>query len=123
MNPVELFIFEKEGNQKLILEFLHHWLIKSYPGIQAKIRYGIPFYYKNKWICYMNPIKNGQVEIAFTRANLLKNENGLLQFGTRKQVAGVIIQDLATLPIDALKASMAEAIELDSNTKYSIKKK
>ena len=123
MNPVELFIYNKEDDQKYILEFLHHWIISTCKSIQPKIRYGIPFYYRNKWVCYLNPLKNGTVEIAFTRANQLRNESGLLQFGTRKQVAGLIIQSIETLPLLALQVIMTEALELDDKSIHATKKK
>lgn len=35
-------------------------------GITRKIRYRIPFYDFNKWICYLNPVKDKQVELCFS---------------------------------------------------------
>ena len=79
MDPVLSFIYNLEGAQKLIAEHLHN-LITSYPEVVYKIRYRIPFYYRKSWICYVNPIKNGGIELAFVRANELSNENGNPQF-------------------------------------------
>jgi hypothetical protein len=123
MNPVELYINEKEGNQKQILEFLHFWILSSDAEIYPKLNYGIPFYYKKSWICYLNSTNHGSVEIAFTRANELMKKASLMEFGTRKQVAGIMITDLASLPLEDLNTIMSEALAIDESVKYSVKKK
>jgi hypothetical protein len=122
MNPAELFIFEKEGNQKEILEFLHHYILKYDSDIYCKLRYGIPFYYKRSWICYLNTVGRDKVEIAFTRANELKENIQFLEFGKRKQVAGITIQNIEDIPLGILKEVLAEALVLDKNVNYSVKK-
>lgn len=122
MNPAELFIFEKEGKQKEILEFLHHYILKYDSDIYCKLRYGIPFYYKRSWICYLNPVGRDKVEIAFTRANELKENIQFLEFGKRKQVAGITIQNIEDIPLGILKEVLAEALDLDKDVNYSVKK-
>jgi hypothetical protein len=42
-------------------------------NLEDKIRFGIPFYFGRSWICYLNPIKNHKVELAFVRGNELSN--------------------------------------------------
>ena len=56
MTPVEDFILQKEGEQRIILQFLHDLLMAT-PEVTSKIRYKIPFYYRKSWFCYLNPTK------------------------------------------------------------------
>jgi len=44
------------SNQQAIFQFLHDILI-TYPMIETKIRYKVPFYFCKSWVCYINPIK------------------------------------------------------------------
>ncbi len=122
MDPVLSFIYNQEGEQKLILEHLHN-LITSFPEVTYKIRYRIPFYYRKSWICYLNPVKNDGVELAFVRANELSNENGLLDFKDRKQVAGIIFHNIKEIREEAILEILEEAFLLDENVKYASKRK
>ena len=121
MDPVLSFIYDREGQQKLILEHLHN-LITSFPEITYKIRYRIPFYDRKSWICYLNPVKKNGIEIAFVRANELSNENGLLDFKNRKQVAGIIYYHLNEIKEEALLEILEEAFLLDDHVKYAPKR-
>ncbi|GJM30096.1 MAG: hypothetical protein DHS20C17_27310 [Cyclobacteriaceae bacterium] len=98
-------------------------LILGFPGTTSKLRYGIPFYYKKSWICYLNPIKNQGVELAFTRANELSNEQGLLMSNGRKQVAGIAIYNINDLDIPLLTQVLSEALLLDEKVPYASKRK
>ncbi len=109
------------ANQKRIMLFLDELLI-DIPGITSKLRYKIPFYYKKSWICYLNPIKGDGVELAFVRANELSNEQGLLDFKHRKQVAGISIYQLDDLPITTINEVINEALLLDENVPYASKR-
>lgn len=77
MNPVEDFIDSLTGKQRDIILHLHLWLLQ-FEGVNAKISFGIPMYYRKKWICYLNPLKNGGVEFVFSRGNGLQDTSGLL---------------------------------------------
>ncbi len=122
MTAVNDFFFDLEENQKEIGLILHH-LLESTPGISTKIRYRIPFYYRKSWICYLNPIKKGGIELAFTRANELSNYSGLLDFKNRKQVGGITITDPRDIPMDAIEEVLREAMLLDEHIKYASKRK
>ena len=106
----------------MILEHLHN-LITSYPNVTYKIRYRVPFYYKKSWICYLNPIKNDGVELAFIRANEMSNENGLLDFKNRTQVAGVSFLNIKDIKEEAIVEILEEAFLLDETVKYKSKNK
>ncbi len=117
MSPVHEFISEHEGLQKVILEYFHN-LISTYPGIEPKIKFGIPFYYRKKWICYLNPKKENAVELAFTRGNELSNEQGMLDFKGRKQICGITCNRLEDIDENAVREIIQEAILLDEKIPY-----
>ena len=62
---VEDFIEGFEGDDHEIMKFLNEMMIDQ-PGISSKISFKIPFYYRNSWICYINPVKKGGIEFVFT---------------------------------------------------------
>ncbi len=122
MSAISDFIFSKEGNQKEILEFFHNFLTTEI-GLDAKIRYKIPFYFDRSWICYLNPYKNDQIELAFLRGNELSNAQGILDFRDRKQVSGIVLSSLKDCPMDLINEVLQEAILLDETVPYNVRKK
>ena len=116
------YIYGREGDQQEIMLYLHQ-IITSYPEVSGKMRYNIPFYYRKSWICYLNPTKDGSVELAFTRANELSNEQGLLDFKGRAQVAGITFAKANEIQEDALHEILQEALLLDEAVKYAAKRK
>lgn len=116
------FIYRQSANQQEILHLLHE-LIMSFPEVEDKIRFKVPFYFKNSWICYLNPVKGDGIELAFTRANELSNEQGLLDFGDRKQIAGIKLYNKEAIPTETILEILQEAILLDETVSYSVRKK
>ena len=117
MNEVSFFIDRHEGKQREILQYFHQLLTVELELID-KIRYKIPFYYHKSWICYMNPNKNGTVELAFPRGGELSNEQGLLQDKGRKQVKSIEFADPSEIPESLIRAIIHEAIILDETVPY-----
>lgn len=103
--------------QSALMELLHREIC-GLPGIVMKERYKLPFYYGRSWICYLNPIKKEGIELAFTRGNELSNPHGILEHRSRKQIAGIICMDIKNLPLDFIRDTLFEAIELDRSTPY-----
>ena len=121
MTPVENFIYQQEGNQREILLFLHQHLL-TYPTLHPKIRYKIPFYYGKTWVCYLNPLKNEQIELVFVRGNELSNQQGILEARGRKQVRGLICSSVDKVPLEPLIETLHEALILDRDVPYSVRK-
>lgn len=117
MSAVLDYIFKQQGNQKEILLFFHDWFTSELK-LTSKIRYKIPFYDHKSWICYLNPIKGGKVELAFIRGNELSNKQGLLQAKERKQIAGIEFKTLEEIPFEAIQEIMKEAMALDEKVPY-----
>ena len=111
------FIYEQQGMQRKIMEFLHE-LMLSHPTVVSKYRYKTAFYYQKNWICYLNKQKGDRVELNFIRALELSNENGLLDFRGRKMVAGIMLDDVASIPVEGIMEIMQEALVLDELVPY-----
>ena len=122
MQPCLDFIYEKEGEQREIMLHLHG-LLSTFPEVTGKIRYRIPFYFRKSWICYLNPMKNGSVELAFPRGNELSNAQGLLVANERKQVRGITFKKTEDIPEAAILEILAEAMMLDEEVKYASKRR
>lgn len=120
MNAVLDFIYHHEGMQKDLLLYFHQ-MISGNPGVTFKISYRIPFYYRKSWICYLNPLKNDGIELAFIRGNELSNNHGLLEAKGRKQVSGITFYRLTDIPENAVQEILQEALLLDEEIRYSPK--
>ena len=117
MEAVEAYIHEQPEPNRALMRALHRYLI-SQAGVTAKLRYGIPFYDRHSWFCYLNPLKAGGVELAFTRANEFPLSQDLLDFRGRKQIAGLVFQQVRDIDPDLLHAVVMEALVLDEERPY-----
>ena len=120
-HEVEDYIQSLDGEQGLLMHQLHQMLTIEL-GLVDKIRYRIPFYYGHSWICYLNPIKDTQVELAFIRGSELSNSHGLMQSKGRKQVCGIEIASIQDIPKHILIETIQEAIFLDTTSPYQPKR-
>ncbi len=121
MSAVVDFIYSQSPKQQEILAVLHDYLLQE-KKLTAKLRYGIPFYYQNSWICYMNPLNGDGIELAFLRANEFEDPTGLLQANGRKQVKGISIYSVDEMPFDSIEEVIDIAIKLDKDKKYASKR-
>lgn len=115
MNEVEDFIFQKEGEQRDLLLFLHNMMVNNYQ-LQPKLRYKIPFYYKNNWILYLNPLLNGGVDLAIIRAIEQNEIHELLDFKGRKQVASLQLKPGEDLPEKEIRKIIEDAIQVEEKS-------
>lgn len=122
MNEVTDYISTLDAPQKEIMTVLDQMILIN-DRMSSKIRFRIPFYYQKSWVCYLNPIKKGGVELCFLRANELSNDNKLLDFKDRKQVAGISYYATEEIDQPALNQILQEALILDETVKYASKRK
>lgn len=121
MSEVEDFIYQFEGHQREVMLYFHQLMTKEL-NLSEKIRFKIPFYYGKSWICYLNPIKDGKIELAFIRGNELSNTQGLLHNKGRKQVPGVEFDTVSDIPFEAINEIIQEALLLDETEPYKSKR-
>lgn len=122
MARVEDYLFEYEGEQRRVLDFFHGLLSEDL-NLMPKLRYNIPFYYGKSWICYLNTLKDGSVELAFTRGNELSNAQGILESKGRKQVMSLCVKRINDIPLESLQEVLQEALLLDQRKPYAAKRK
>jgi len=122
MTEVENLIYEFENPQREIMLFFHKLLTDEYL-LTNKITFKNPCYYKNSWICYLKPLKDGKVELAFMRGNELSNNQGILENNGRKQLRSIEFTSIKEIPIVFIKEILNEAILLDETKPYESKRK
>ena len=116
MNPsFDIFIDRITDNQRNIVYYLHDQFI-SYPGIHYKTRFKIPFYYYHSWVCYLNPVKKEKIELCFINGQELTDVSGILDNRNRKMVSGVMLDNVNTIPLNAIMELYAEAIVIDRSS-------
>lgn len=121
MTDVEQFIYEYEGEQQKILRYFHGVLTNL--NLSSKLGYQIPFYYHIHRICYLNPTKNGGIELAFIRGNELSNDQGILQQKDRKMITGIEFFKFEEIPQDEVLTIIHEAILLDETVPLKMPRK
>ncbi|MCO5250931.1 MAG: DUF1801 domain-containing protein [Candidatus Kapabacteria bacterium] len=119
---IEEFIESYDGNQREVMQIIHNLMIEI-PGIDPKIRFKVPFYYRKTWICYMNPIKSKAVELCFVRAKELEYSKKYLTFGKRVQVGGIMMTEPDKIDLPLIALIVEEALVLDESAPYTFKKK
>ena len=122
MIDIHSFASEQSETQSEIIIYLHE-LISSYPGISTKTNYGLPFYYRKSWICYINPVKSGGVELAFTRGSELDDADRILEARGRKQIKGIVFCEITDIDEPTVLSIFEEALHLDETTAYNVRGK
>jgi hypothetical protein len=122
MKDVLDWIYQYEDNQRSVMQYFHE-LFTDELNLQAKIRFKIPFYYGRSWICYLNPLKSGKVELVFIRGNELSDDQNILDHKDRKQVRGVEFGNLHEIQNSLIMEVIQEALFLDETKSYGSKRK
>ncbi len=82
---IDYFLFEKGADHAALLEQVHDFIINAHPGIQHKIKHGIPFYSLKKDFLYLDVQKNTPL-VGVIQGRQLKDAQDLLDFTQRKQI-------------------------------------
>lgn len=115
-SPEDYIYAIQDSNLRELALFLHSFIL-SYDGVTSKLAYKIPFYYRNKWVCYINIYKKKSIELAFIRGNEMKNESGLLDSRGRKLVLGFIFSSMNDINEVLLDEWMQDAMAVDERKK------
>ncbi|MEM8586006.1 MAG: DUF1801 domain-containing protein [Bacteroidota bacterium] len=114
MSEIEDFIYRHQGQQREVLLYFHQLLAEEL-GLEPKIRFKIPFYFNRTWVCYLNPIAENGVELAFLRGRDLSNAQGLLMSKGRKLVCGIDCYRISDIDAEAVYEILQEALLLDES--------
>ncbi|MEQ8579133.1 MAG: DUF1801 domain-containing protein [Balneola sp.] len=121
MNKVEDYIYSFEGDQLEVLLYFHD-LLTSFQTVTSKIRFKIPFYYQNTWVCYLNPVKPNKIAICFLRGYEMSNEQDILESKGRKQVLSAEFASVDEIPKKLMSEIINEALFLDETVPYKPKR-
>ena len=122
MTEVENLIYQFDNPQREMMLSLHGLLTKEY-SLMDKITFKNPCYYNKSWICYLKPLSDESVELAFLRGNELSNDQGILKSHGRKQLRSIQFSTISEIPLGVVREILHEAILLDENKPYESKRK
>lgn len=107
------------SNEKALCQRLRHLILDNFPQLCEKFGYGVPYYHGYSRICFFYPASfpySGHPEgvaLGFTRGHLLSNDQGLLDLGTRKEVAYIRLLSERQIREELLLEILHEAVLLD----------
>lgn len=116
----EFLDFLPDDERKMTL-YLMNIVENSIANYRRKLSYNVPYYAKNKNICFIWPasVLWGKqktyegVRFGFTRGYLLNDEMNYLDKANRKQVYWRDFRNIHEIDEDLLKAYLFEAVEID----------
>jgi hypothetical protein len=118
--------------EKLIVKRLRALILECLPKAQEKNSYGIPFYRRNRMICFIWPpsIQSGPqrkdpdklVALGFCQGNRMANEDNVLLAEGRKQVYCIYFKSLTEIKETQIRAFLYEAGMIDEEFKSKKRK-
>lgn len=112
MDTVEQYIYRLPDNELYITAKLREWILAFHPRITEKLRYGIPYFDYYGWICYLNPLKKGGVDLCFTDGAQMEKTEALLELRNNKTTASIHLKSKNDLDYSIFKRLMQEAIQI-----------
>lgn len=113
MKPAEEYILNQQEPFKSILMHLQILIESTFPEVELKFKWKIPFYYlNNKPFCYLNASKKkGYVDVVFWVSAHLTQYNEFLISENRKVVKSLRYFSLKDINEEILLTVLAEAFE------------
>lgn len=107
------FLTKLSEEQVGVLEYIDE-LLRTEFHLSRAIKYKVPFYEKvaKKPILYLNPLKNGNLEMCFWSGENLVNEFPRLEMRGRKMICGHELNVNEDLDLEFIKEVVHLAIEL-----------
>lgn len=120
-SSVDEFLDYLPEHEREIVDRLRELIHEYIPNANEKLSYNVPYYSRNKRICFIWPasvpwgkVKLNGVQLGFCYGNLLRDELGFLEQGDRKQVFTKTFQSLQDIDVDLVKMFLIEAVEMDN---------
>lgn len=121
---VEELIDSLPRKERLIVQRLRMLVLESLPMATEKLSYGVPFYTRNRMICFIwppsvswGPPKDKTVEkgvtLGFCQGNKFSNENGRLLKEGRKQVYCLYFKEMSEIDDQEIRSLLFEAELID----------
>ncbi|MBN8576042.1 MAG: DUF1801 domain-containing protein [Cytophagales bacterium] len=118
--------------ERSIVKRLRTLVLECLPKATEKLSYGVPFYSRNRMICFIWPptitwdpqqLKKKAANLAkgvtlgFCQGNLMSNESGVLLAEGRKQVYCMYFKSLGEIDDQQIRALLFEAELVDESFK------
>ena len=115
MTPVQQYIYAKPKRISEILDFLNDQIVSFDAKIHSTLKWNVPYYSRTKSLCYLNVVRNGEVELNFTKGFLFdKRPKELIKFNGRSKVGGIKYSNLGEIDIEILLEVLSESVRVDS---------
>ena len=106
-------------------ELLRKLVFDCIPGVSEKLSFNVPFYKRNKTICFIWPAsvlwganKSYEgVRFGFNCGNQMEDEIGYLDKGKRKQIYWKDFKKITDIDLEILRAYLFEAVAIDEQFK------
>jgi len=127
----EMLLTLPTGERKIV-QHLRAIVLECLPKAKEKLSYGVPFYRRNRMICFIWPptitwdpqqLKKKEANIAkgvtlgFCQGNRMSNEDGALLAEGRKQVYCIYFKTLKEIDEQQIRALLFEAELVDESFK------
>ena len=115
--------------ERAVVNILREIILSLIPGCVEKLAYNVPFYYRNKRICYIWPsavpwgnVPINGVQLGFCYAYLMNDGFDWLEKGSRKQVYFKTFFKPKDIDFEMVKLYLAEAVEVDKRLSVPLRK-
>jgi len=120
MNPVEQYLFDQKEPFQSIMLYVRSVIIKTFPEVEEKFKYKIPFcHYNKKPMCYLNILRGtNYVDVAFVQGVFLQDKfSQLKENKNRKQVRSIQVKSIKDFDESMFVELLKEAAILLDNSK------
>lgn len=107
-------------SEQAICAMMRSLILEHFPELKEKFSYGAPFYHLNSRVCFLYPaslpysgIETG-VNFGLNRGHLLSNQDGLLEFADRKEVAYIRLEKPGDIQANRILEILHEAVLVDA---------
>lgn len=108
--------------EKEIVLFLRELIFEIIPDIKEKLSYNVPFYSRNKAICYIWPcsipwgkVTRTGVSFSLSKGYLLNDKYNYLDKGNRKQIYSRHFHSFQDIDVKIVKDFLFEALIVDNS--------
>lgn len=113
----EKFVFPLTENQVKIVKGLHCFFTRL-SNVHCQHQFGVPVYYRHQWLFYLNPNREGSIELCFTNATIFSLGKEMLNFGNRQKIGSYIVNRVEQLTSPIFTSLVFEAIRIDTALRF-----
>lgn len=126
MQPFKFHSFQEffdaiSPKERFLVDLLRSTILESIPDCKEKLSYNVPYFYKNRNICFIWPasipwgnVPLDGVSLGFCYGNLLEDAEDYLDKGKRKQVYMKTFFEPTDITIETVMTLLKEAAEIDN---------